>query len=172
MSNHLDYPLALQQPNLLPLIRHVNLSDVSALHTQLWQNRDSNEISDFIQRVLKFEEQKRGIGIVVLEESVSPATIIAYGQVTQWLKCAEISDLMVHAKYRGKGIGTAMIQYLTNYILPFKISCVELGVAISNQRALVLYRQLGFKDSYTLQLDLGQGTEPVLYLGIDLTPYI
>jgi RimJ/RimL family protein N-acetyltransferase len=64
-----------------------------------------------------------------------------------------------------------MIQYLTHYSLTVKASCVELGVAMNNQRALALYQKLGFQDSYTLQLDLGQGTEPVLYLNIDLMPY-
>jgi ribosomal protein S18 acetylase RimI-like enzyme len=43
---------------------------------------------------------------------------------------------------------------------------------MTNQRALALYRRLGFQDSYTLQLDLGEGVEPVLYLAIDLTPHL
>jgi ribosomal protein S18 acetylase RimI-like enzyme len=171
MSNHLGYPLALHQPKSLFAIRHVDLSDVRSLHTRLWQSQDRDTTQDFIQRVLKFEEQKRGIGIVVVDNKLSPSTIVAYGQITQWVKCAEISDLMVHPDYRGQGIGTAMIQYLTHYSLTVKASCVELGVAMNNQRALALYQKLGFQDSYTLQLDLGQGTEPVLYLNIDLMPY-
>ena len=171
MSNHPDYPFALQQLNLHLTIRPVQLSDSKMLHTHLWQNREHNEIQDFIQRLLKFEVQKRGTGIVVLDNTTSSEMILAYGQVTQWVKCAEISDLFVHPTYRGQGIGTAMIQYLTHHALAIQVNCVELGVAISNQRALALYRRLGFKDSYTLQLDLGQGTEPVLYLAIDLTPF-
>jgi ribosomal protein S18 acetylase RimI-like enzyme len=172
MNDHPDCPIALQHPNLNLTIRQVRLSDGSLLHSHLWQNRDHATIQDFIQRLLKFEAKKRGTGIVVLDNTRSSEMIIAYGQVTQWVKCAEISDLFVHPSYRGQGIGTAMIQYLTHHVLTLQVSCVELGVAISNQRALALYRRLGFKDSYTLQLDLGKGTESVLYLAIDLTPFI
>lgn len=171
MSNDKNCPLALQQPNTRFEIRFVEPLDARLLHIHLWQDRDIVAIREFIQRVLKFEDQGRGIGIVVTDNALSSDRIMAYGQVTQWVKCAEISDLMVHPTYRDQGIGTAMIQHLTQYCLARKVSCIELGVAMSNQRALALYRRLGFKDSYTLQLDLGQGTEPVLYLAIDLTPY-
>jgi len=171
MRNHKDCPLALQQSNTTFGIRFVEPLDAHLLQAQLWQHKDIVAIREFIQRVLKFEDQGRGIGIVVTDHSVSSDMIIGYGQVTQWVKCAEISDLIVHPSYRGQGIGTAMIQYLTQYILTSKVNCIELGVAMSNPRALALYRRLGFKDSYTLQLNLGQGTEPILYLAIDLTPY-
>ena len=171
MTNFQNCPLALQHPNSTVAIRAVHLSDVSLFHECLWQDRTVEAITTFIRRVLKFQEQGRGMGIVVMDTTTLPDTIIAYGQVTQWVKCAEISDLLVHPAYRGQGFGTAMIQYLTHHSLAMKTNCVELGVAMSNQRALALYRRLGFKDSYTLQLDLGQGTEPVLYLAIDLTPF-
>ena len=172
MNDDWDCPLALQQPNTQFEIRLVEPSDAKLLHQYLWKDRNIVAIREFIQRVLKFEDQGRGIGIVVTDNSLSSDDlIIAYGQVTQWVKCAEISDLIVHPQYRGQGIGRAIIQYLTHHILVNKINCIELGVAMSNPRALALYRRLGFKDSYTLQLDLGQGTEAVLYLAIDLTPY-
>ena len=41
---------------------------------------------------------------------------------------------------------------------------LEIGVALSNHRALDLYRRLGFHDHHTIQIDLGIGPEPVLYL--------
>lgn len=170
-ENYQSCPLALQRPSPTIVIRTVQLSDVDLFHDDLWQDRTVDSITAFIGRVLKFAEQGRGTGIVVIDPTTSSDTIIAYGQVTQWVKCAEISDLLVHPAYRGQGIGTAMIQFLAQQSLTMKTNCVELGVAMSNERALALYRRLGFKDSYTLQLDLGQGTEPVLYLVIDLTPF-
>jgi len=171
MSNFQNCPLALQHPNPSIAIRSVQLSDASLFHTYLWQDRTIDAVTVFIRRVLKFEEQGRGMGIVVVDTTLPSDMLIAYGQVTQWVKCAEISDLLVHPAYRGQGVGTAMIQYLTHHTLTIKTNCIELAVAMSNDRALALYRRLGFKDSYTLQLDLGQGTEPVLYLAIDLTPF-
>lgn len=171
MNNYQNCPLALQRPNPTVVIRSVQLSDVDLFHDDLWQDRSVDSIATFIRRVLKFQEQGRGMGIVVVDTTTSSDTIIAYGQITQWVKCAEISDLLVLPAYRGQGVGTAMIQFLAQQSLTMKTNCIELGVAMRNERALALYRRLGFKDSYTLQLDLGQGTEPVLYLVIDLTPF-
>lgn len=170
MSDRPDYPIALQSSSLPYTIRPVTLSDVVPLREALWQSRSLESITDFVQRVIKFESQQRGIGIVVVNTAHTPNSMLAYGQVTQWVKCAEISDLMVNPDYRGQGIGTAMIQYLTAYSMS-RATCVELGVAESNPRALALYRRLGFCDNYTLQLDLGDGTEPVLYLQIDFASF-
>lgn len=163
-----DRLLELQTPNLHYTIRSVKLSDVVQLHEHIWRDREVSSISEFIQRIIKLKSQYRGIGIVATDDLQDAQPIIAYGQVTQWIKCAEISDLMVVPAYRGRGIGTAMIQYLAGFIAP-NADCIELGVAQSNPRALALYRRLGFEDSYTVQLNLGQGSEPVIYLQINLT---
>lgn len=167
MDTSTQYPRAILPPATYFTIRCVTPDDAERLHTYLWQDRPLEEIRDFISRVMKFREQKRGVGIVATNGDF----IIAYGQTTLWMQCAEISDLMVAPAYRSQGIGTAMIQYLTRYSATHKINCVELGVAQANPRAFKLYRQLGFKESYKLHLDLGDGQEPVIYLSLDLTPY-
>lgn len=169
MTEKSALPLALQCSSLSYSIRPVSLSDAKSLQISIWQHRDIDSVKDFVKRILKFEKQQRGLGIVVLDTEYSN-TPIAYGQVTQWIKCAEISDLLVREDYRRQSIGTAMVQYLINYIRP-RASCVELGVALSNPRALALYQRLGFQDSYTLHLDLGNGKEPVLYLQIDFEQF-
>jgi ribosomal protein S18 acetylase RimI-like enzyme len=46
---------------------------------------------------------------------------------------------------------------------------VEIGAAVSNPRALTLYKRLGFTQHYTLELDLGQGIEPVIYLNMTIS---
>jgi len=171
MDNSARIPLAIHPPETTYTIRLVELDDVATLHKGLWHHRQPDDIQDFIGRVLKFMQQKRGIAIVVIDEPISTRSIVAYGQVTQWMQCSEISDLYVSPTYRSQGIGTAMIQYLTRFTISQRVECVELGVAESNPRALNLYRQLGFTARYTLQLDLGQGHEPVIYLSLDLTPY-
>ena len=80
------------------------------------------------------------------------------------------SDLVVNARFRGQGIGTAIIQFLTEAAHDLNATMVEIGVALSNTRALALYRRLGFRDRRTIQVDLGQGPEPVLYLEKELSP--
>lgn len=167
MTNIENLPLATMPPNCPYILRHVNVKDVAALQTGLWQQRPLEDIEDFIQRVAKFKEQKRGLGIV----AVHGDKIVGYGQVTNWMQCAEISDLMVSPQYRSQGVGTAIIQYLTHYSIEEKIACVELGVAESNPRAYKLYRKLGFTESYKLELDLGDGREPVIYLSLDIIPF-
>lgn len=170
LNDNQDLPLALQHPNLPYLIRPVTLSDTVSLQSTIWNDRTLDSITDFINRVIKFHTQNRGIGVVVVDDNLLHKPIVAYGQVAQWVKCAEISDLWVVPNYRGQGIGTAMIQYLTAFIST-RSDCVELGVAENNPRALALYQRLGFTASYTLQLDLGQGVEPVLYLQLNLVPH-
>lgn len=165
-------PKALGLPNTQFSIRPVCIGDAPILKSCLWNERSLEDVEGFIQRILTFRDNQRGIGIVVLDENNASLPIVAYGQLMQWLQCVEISDLLVHSQYRGHGIGTAMIQYLIQFVLSQHKECVELGVAESNPRALALYRRLGFCDSYILQLDLGQGNEPVIYLRLDLTPYL
>ncbi len=165
-------PKALGLPDKRFSIRPVCIDDVSILQSCLWHERTIEDIEGFIQRILTFRDNRRGIGIVVLDGNNASLPIVAYGQMMQWLQCVEISDLLVHSQYRDQGIGTAMIQFLIQFVLSQHKECVELGVAESNPRALALYRRLGFCDSYTLHLDLGQGNEPVIYLRLDLTPYL
>ena len=81
-----------------------------------------------------------------------------------WPRAAEISDLFVNAAYRSRGVGTEIILYLTEAARELNVSMLEIGVALSNPRARALYRRLGFVDERTLEIDLGCGPEPVLYL--------
>jgi ribosomal protein S18 acetylase RimI-like enzyme len=159
-------PLALQPPDKAIHIRPVRANDLSALRADCWSRRNIMRCRELLHRVLDAANRKRGLGIIVENESGKP--LIAYGQVIQWTKCAEISDLIVSTNCRSQGIGTAMIQYLIASIPEPKPKCVEIGVAESNPRALALYRRLGFQDSYTVELDLGQGKEKVTYLRIIL----
>lgn len=169
MSENSDFPIALHAPQTDIYLRAVTRDDIFALQAYLWQERSIDRIDEFVCRILKYEQQDRGVGVVVMGNANMP--IIGYGQVTQWVTCAEISDLIVHPHYQSRGYGTAMIQYLTRVMLEKRYSCVEIGVANSNPRALNLYRRLGYQDSYMLELDLGQGIEPVTYLRLHLIPY-
>ena len=51
---------------------------------------------------------------------------------------------------------------------PKRPALVEIGVALSNPRAMALYQRLGFVEDRVINLDLGSGAEPVMYLKIAL----
>jgi ribosomal protein S18 acetylase RimI-like enzyme len=158
-------PLALQQPDPEVRIRPVRMSDTRWLHNHCWPDRPFIAIYHLIDRARYFARQGRGLGLAVVMED---DTAIGYGQVTLWPRCAEISDLVVAESCRGQGIGTTLIQHLTQAARDMHAPCVEIGAALSNTGAVELYRRLGFQDSNTVMLNLGQGREAVLYLRLRL----
>lgn len=107
--------------------------------------------------------QGKALGLVAVPDQHDDYPI-AYGQITCWPRVAEISDLIVAEAWRGQGIGSALIESLIAAAGHWPVTAVEIGVALSNPRALDLYKRLGFSFGRTLTLDLGHGAEPVLYL--------
>lgn len=166
MQTRQQLPTAMQLPNIPYTIRPVLLRDAVALCADCWQDRSEAHATELIRRIQRFAERGRGLGIVVVVPG--SVQVVAYGQITLWTRCAEISDLIVSAESRSSGIGTAMIQYLVQAARGIQADCIEIGAAFSNPRALALYRRLGFVDAYQLMLNLGQGNEPVMYLRLDL----
>ncbi len=167
MSNLADYPLALRAPNPAIAIRPVRAADAPALRAACWPERDFEAVYRFIMRARQAAAQGRGLGVAAL---TADGLAMGYGQLMQWPRCAEISDLIVTPDQRGLGTGTAIIQYLTRAAREMQTGCVEIGVQEHNTGALALYRRLGFKDSFTRELDLGRGPETVLYLRLKLPP--
>lgn len=143
-----------------PTIRPVHIMDAAVLQRTCWPDRTLVGIIEFLQRAEKNRTKERGLGVV----SVMDAHICGFGMLTLWPRTAEISDLVVSSDYRGHGIGTAIIGHLTTRARELNAQVLEIGVALSNDRALDLYRRLGFHDHHTLHIDLGNGPEPVLYL--------
>ena len=142
-------------------IRPVQRSDAANLRQTCWADRAPETISLLIDRTSKLAEHKRGLGVVAVRED---GVACAFGLLTVWPRLAEISDLIVSPPYRGRGIGTRIITQLTEAARGLNVHTLEIGVALSNPRALELYRSLGFTDCRTIDLDLGNGAEPVLYL--------
>jgi ribosomal protein S18 acetylase RimI-like enzyme len=167
MSSLADYPQALRAPDPAVVMRPVRVGDTPALRAACWPERDFETVYRFIMRARQAAAQGRGLGVTALD---GEGQVTGYGQVTQWPRCAEISDLIVAPSRRGAGIGTALIQYLTRAARERQATCVEIGVQRDNTGALALYRRLGFKDSLTRELDLGHGPEEVLYLRLKLPP--
>ncbi len=148
------------------LIRPVKAEDALNVQRTCWPEQPLGKVLTLLQRAEKLRKVRRGLGVVAVRDDM----IYGFGMLTLWPRAAEISDLVVNARYRGRGVGTALIQFLTEAARDLNATMVEIGVALSNTRALALYRRLGFRDYRTIQVDLGQGPEPVLYLEKELRP--
>lgn len=151
---------ALQPPNPAIPIRRVLPEDLLSL-AACWPERSAPVLETLIWHADRLYSQGRGLGVVVEHAQ----QIYAYGMLTQWRRCGEISDLYVQHELRGRGLGTAMIQHLVQFARQeLRAPCVEIGVALSNPRALALYRRLGFGESHTVHADVDEGYEAVMYL--------
>ncbi len=122
-------------------------------------------MAELVRRAHRIALSGRGLGIVAESGTGEP---IGFGQLTLWPRAAEISDVVVAPGWRGRGIGTAIIKFLIGAAREMNAERVEIGAAQSNERALALYRSLGFSDDRVLLLDLGNGPEPVVFLALEL----
>ena len=158
-------PLALQAPNPKIPFRPVRLTDSDSLYADCWPSRSFAAVYNLVQRAARSQLDGRGLGLVIPGEANK---VIGYGQVLMWPSCAEISDMVVIEAYRGRGLGTAMIQALVRQALKLGADEAEIGASLNNPRAAALYRRLGFEDSHTVLLNLGKGKEHVLFLRLNL----
>lgn len=161
---HTSLPLALHAPTPELPMRPVRAADLAELCATCWAERGEARAREALERILE-----RGLGLVALDATAR--CIVGYGQMSRWARCSEISDLYVVEAMRGRGVGTALIQHLVRAAYAQENDCVEIGAALSNPRALALYRRLGFRDAYNLALNLGAGSEPVIYLRLHFADY-
>jgi ribosomal protein S18 acetylase RimI-like enzyme len=148
------------QPELPAIVRPVRLSDADDLNRLCWPDRPSDSVAELLHRTQRLAQTKRGLGVVAVTSNIP----CGFGLLSLWPRGAEISDLIVNANYRSRGLGSLIIQYLTSVAKSLHVQTLEIGVAMSNPRALALYRRLEFIDGRTIMLNLGNGPEPVLYL--------
>jgi ribosomal protein S18 acetylase RimI-like enzyme len=148
--------------NPLPIIkvRPVQPSDDKSLKNACWSQRSESSIAELIQRTQKLAFSRRGLGAVGTFNGV----LCGFGLLTLWPRAAEISDLFVSQQCRSQGVGSAIIAYLTTAARKLHATTLEIGVALSNPRALALYRRLGFIDGHIVEIVLDREPEPVLYL--------
>jgi len=158
-----EIPLALHPPDPKIPVRLVRMTDTTSLRATCWPERTFESVHRFITRARHNATQGRGLSVVAVGNA---GMIHGYGQFTLWPRCGEISDLIVTPALRGRGIGTAMIQYLTRSARDMNVDCIEIGAFTSNTGAIALYRRLGFVDSHIQSIT--SDTEPVLYLRIKL----
>jgi ribosomal protein S18 acetylase RimI-like enzyme len=141
-------------------IRNATLADADLLHRSCWPELTI----EFIELRLKdmLRRHRRGLAWgLVAEIGGEP---VAYGQLDRWTTRGEICNLVVNENYRGHGIGTALIEKFTTIAVENGIHLLEIGAAVSNPRALELYKRLGFVEDRRVRLNLDHGEETVIYL--------
>ncbi|MBZ0307893.1 MAG: GNAT family N-acetyltransferase [Anaerolineae bacterium] len=141
-------------------LRPAGEHDADALQNTCWKERDPYSIQQFIRLSLETMYQEQGYVLVAEAEGRA----VGFGLLTVWPAAAEISDLIVAAPYRERGIGSAIVNRLTEEARRLGVYRLEIGAANNNCRAYRLYQQLGFVPERVLHLDLGQGLEPVTFL--------
>lgn len=70
---------------------------------------------------------------------------------TTEITTAKITSFWVNPKYRGQGIGKALLHYLQNFAKEHGIQELYLVVTESQSAAIVLYTSLGFENAGTLK---------------------
>ncbi len=141
-------------------LRPVSESDVHDLHDFCWQGRQFHAVHEFILHCLETVESGQACAIVADYKGQA----VGFGLLTLWPLAAEISDLVVAPAHQSKGLGTAIIQRLTDEAWQMGAFKLEIGAANSNPRAFALYKRLGFVPEREILLNLGRGAEPVTFL--------
>ena len=159
-----DASVAVREYNPRVDLRPVTLRDLDALLRRCWPHAQRQTLHRLLARAVRMAEQGFGVGVVAVDREGA----YAYGQMTCWPRCGEISDLIVSEALRDQGTGTALIHYLIEMAQSMGVTCIEIGAAADNPRAAALYRRLGFRDAYTVRVTLERGEVDVLYLRLDL----
>jgi ribosomal protein S18 acetylase RimI-like enzyme len=141
-------------------LRYVRCDDAPALQHSCWTTSSLSSIEGYLNRLLIRQERGHTWAMV----AVMDGEVIGFGQLGRWGRRCEISDLIVAEAYRGNGVGTTIIHRLLEIACQQGITEVEIGAAVSNPRALTLYKSLGFCEIRQVMMDLGHGPEPVVYL--------
>ncbi|AFK22021.1 ribosomal protein S18-alanine N-acetyltransferase [Pyrococcus sp. ST04] len=110
----------------------------------------------YIMRIehLSFREKyPRGLFLTFLESNPETFLVAEYngqviGYVMGYLKPdmeGHIMSIAVHPDYRGNGIGKALMVAVINKLFKKGARWIGLEVRVSNERAINLYKKLGFK---------------------------
>jgi ribosomal protein S18 acetylase RimI-like enzyme len=67
-------------------------------------------------------------------------------------RIGKVDNIFVSDEFRGKGIGTQLLETLFRYLQGQGMTYIELSCDFANDRALKLYKELGFKEQKVLMV--------------------
>jgi ribosomal protein S18 acetylase RimI-like enzyme len=148
-------------------IRPLTRSDVWDLRHYCFPEETAESVADYVDRALGFVE--KGSAAHFVAESRGHA--VANAQMICWRGRAEIGSLVVAEPLRGLGIGSALIEALSEAAADLGAEQIEIGADKRDERVLGLYQRLGFNPFKEVHLSRGGAEEEhVVYLEKPVPP--
>jgi ribosomal protein S18 acetylase RimI-like enzyme len=142
------------------VIRPLGLYDARDLQRNCFPAESFAAVMDYVRRGLHFVERGQAAHLVAQAHS----QVVANAQLLCWHKRAEIGSLIVAERLRGRGIGTALIQALSEAAYQLGAEQIEIGADKRNKRVLDLYQRLGFAAYKEVHLPGDIGGEHLVYM--------
>jgi ribosomal protein S18 acetylase RimI-like enzyme len=142
-------------------IRPLTLSDAQDLQRYCFPYESPESVTDYVRRALRFVKEGRAAHLV----AESDGHAVANAQLLCWRKRAEIGSLVVAEPLRGNGIGTALIEALSDAAAGLGAEQIEIGAKVENEQVLNLYQRLGFTPYKEVHVPgSGAGEDYIVYL--------
>ncbi|MDT8306695.1 MAG: GNAT family N-acetyltransferase [Anaerolineae bacterium] len=130
-------------------------ADLDGLHATCFPTEPAQAFAARFDSALRLQAAGRLLHVLALHGE--PPLPVASGQLISYTDTvAEIADLVVAGSMRGQGVGTALLRVLGALAAAAGAERLELAARVDNERALALYRRLGFRASRLLRFPSGE----------------
>ena len=130
-------------------IRKANKKDFEEFYQMRvdWYNEDKLKVPSRKEIKKEFDKNISSKDNLLLFAEDKEILGFLHGTITKnlWVKRGRIEDVYIKKKFRGKGIGTEIINYFIDWLKLRKFDKVNLMVQADNKRAFKLYSKMGFK---------------------------
>ena len=125
--------------------------DLMAVHNSFYAGQPFTQFRAHYLRVMDRQQKGRSYWLVVKLKT----RFIGTGQLVIYAHGAELANIVVSAENRNQGVGSAIIHVLTAIARHVGLTTIEIGVNADNERALALYRRLGFVEDRQMRVTDG-----------------
>lgn len=91
------------------------------------------------------EELQNPLAVFYVAEDVDAESAVGYVGMHHILDEGYITNVAVHPAYRRRGVATALLEQLEKYAEGHDMSRITLEVRASNDKAIALYKKMGYK---------------------------